>query len=180
MTGCRTVHFEKDPLNSKWTYINSGFKKKAAAGVGIILSPQVKLIKSNIWIEGRILSARIILNGSKINAISAYSPTDATKSEASKDHFYHQLDKAIKALKSKHPSYKILIGGDMNATIGSDSYGLWNCLGRNNDELATNGNGRRLLTVCENNNLHIMNSLFDSKAIHRETWYQPIHPGLTA
>ena len=153
------VYFRDDPSISKWTYINSGFKKKAAAGIGIILSPQAKLIDHEIWIEGRIISARIIVNGIKLNAISAYSPTDTVKtSEASKDFFYYQLDKAIKAAKKKHPSYKILIGGDMNATIGTDSYGVWKCLGRNNDNLITSGNGRRLLTVCENNNLYVMNS----------------------
>ena len=59
----------------------------------------------------------------------------------------------------------------MNATIGTESYGAWNCLGRNNDNLPTSGNGRRLLTLCENNNLFIMNSLFESKPIHRKTWY---------
>ena len=140
MTGLRTVHFKDDPLISKWTFINSGFKKKAAAGVGIVLSPQVKLIEKEIILEGRILTARIVLNGIKFYAIAAYSPTDAkTTAEASKDHFYHTLDKAIKAAKQKHPSFKILVGGDMNATIGTESHGPWNCLGRNNDNLPTGG-----------------------------------------
>ena len=102
--------------------------------------------------------------------ISAYSPTDVG-SESSKDHFYHQLDKAIKASKKNRPSFKILIGSDMNATIGTDSYGVWKCLGRNIDDRLTNGNGQRLLTVCENNNLYIVNSIFDRKPIHRTSWY---------
>ena len=73
---------------------------------------------SEIWIEGRLLSARLILNEIKLNVISAYSPTDVG-SESSKDHFYHQLNKSIKAAKKNHPDFKILIGGDMNAVIGT-------------------------------------------------------------
>ena len=61
----------------------------------------------------------------------------------------------------------------MNATIGCDSNGYWTYLGRNNDDLETNDNGTRLLTLAEECKLYIMNSLFESKPIHRHTWYSP-------
>ena len=45
--------------------------------------------------------------------------------------------------------------------------------GPNNYEYATNDNDTRLLSLSNENNLFIMNSLFPSKAIHRHTWYSP-------
>ena len=68
---------------------------------------------------------------------------------------------------------KVIVGADMNATIGCDSNGLWSYLGNNNDEHATNDNGTRLLSLSQECNLYIMNSLYDSKPKHRHTWYSP-------
>ena len=70
-------------------------------------------------------------------------------------------------VKQKYPSFKILIGADMNATIGEESFGSWSFLGPNNDKYKTNDNGTRLLSLSNENKLFIMNSLFTSKAIHR-------------
>ena len=41
--GHSTIVFDDDQLKG-WTYINSGLKSKASAGVGIALSPNVKLV----------------------------------------------------------------------------------------------------------------------------------------
>ena len=61
----------------------------------------------------------------------------------------------------------------MNATIGEDSFGPWEYLGPNNDQLETNDNGTRLLGLSNENKLFLLNSLYPSKAIHRHTWYSP-------
>ena len=61
----------------------------------------------------------------------------------------------------------------MNATVGTDSNGSWSYLGTNNDDRQTNDNGSRLLSLTEECHLYIMNSLYDSKPIHRQTWYSP-------
>ena len=61
----------------------------------------------------------------------------------------------------------------MNATIGDDSFGPWEYLGPNNDQLETNDNGTRLLSLSNENKIFLMNTLFPSKAIHRHTWYSP-------
>ena len=61
----------------------------------------------------------------------------------------------------------------MNATIGFDSNGSWQHLGTNKDNVATNGNGRKLLTLSEEVELFIMNSLLFSKPHHHHTWYSP-------
>ena len=86
----------------------------------------------------------------------------------SKELFYWHLRKTIKI-----SSFKIVIGADMNATVGKDSEGEWPCIGRNNDELATNDNGSRLLNLCQELSLFPLNTVFQSKRIHRDTWYSP-------
>ncbi len=169
--GHSTIVFDDEHLNG-WTYINSGLKSKASAGVGIALSPNVKLVDITDILEGRILLVRLILRHIKISAICAYSPTEMY-AESSKQSFYATLRKAIVQVKKDHPDFKIVIGADMNATIGNDSNGSWTYLGKNNDDLETNDNGTRLLRLSEECKLYIMNSMYDSKKIHRHTWYSP-------
>ena len=156
-----------------WKFIYSGLKSKAKAGVGIVLSPEVKLIDidDNIF-DGRILLVRIILHGIKISALCAYAPTEKY-ADSTKEKFFSTLSSAISKVKKEHPSFKILVGADMNATIGDDSFGPWSFLGLNNDKFETNDNGNRLLRLSKENNLFIMNSFFKTKAIHRHTWYSP-------
>ena len=43
----------------------------------------------------------------------------------------------------------------MNATIGEDSFGPWAYLGPNNDQLATNDNGTRLLSLSNEINFFL-------------------------
>ena len=57
----------------------------------------------------------------------------------------------------------------MNGTIGCNYFGSWSYLGPNNDNLKTNDNGTRLLSLSEECRLFIMNSYYHSKkyiAIH--------------
>ena len=143
--GQHTIKFENDGNLSGWTFINSGLKSKASAGVGIVLSPEVKLIDIDDKIlDGRILIVRIILHGIKISAICAYAPTELY-AESTKDKFFDTLNQAIQKVKKEHPSFKVLVGADMNATIGTDSFGACSTLGPNNDELSTNDNYTGLL-----------------------------------
>ena len=56
----------KTDTSHGWTFINSGLKCKASAGVGMALLPDVKLIDIENILEGRILLARVVLHGIKI------------------------------------------------------------------------------------------------------------------
>ena len=168
--GHQTTTFEETELEG-WTYINSGMKMKASAGVGMTLSPNVKIVDiDNSIFEGRILLVRLILHGIKFSAFCVYAPTEEY-AESSKLSFYNTLQKSILNTKKKYPGSKVIIGGDMNATIGCDSNGSWSYLGTNNDDLPTNDNGTRLLSLSQECNLFIMNSLFDGPPKHRHTWY---------
>ena len=77
------------------------------------------------------------LHGIKLSAFCVYAPT--------KQSFYNTLQKFIREVTKEHPDFKLVIGTDMNATIGNDSNGSWAYLGNNNDILPTNDNGTRLL-----------------------------------
>ena len=169
--GHKTIDFDDIELKG-WTFINSGMKIEASAGVGIALSPNVEIVDINNISEGRILLVRLILHGMKISAFCAYAPTEKY-AESSKQLFFNTLRKSILNVKKEHPGFKVLLGGDMNATIGCDSNGSWSYLGTNNDDLATNDNGSRLLSLSEECKLYLMNSLYDSKPHHRFTWYSP-------
>ena len=104
-------------------------KSKASAGVGIALSPDVKLIDiDDTILDGRILLVRIILHGIKISAFCAYAPTELY-ADSTKEKFFSTLSLAIQKVKREHPGFKVLVGADMNATIGNDSFGPWSYLG---------------------------------------------------
>ena len=92
ITGHQTTVFDDAQLKG-WTFVNSGMKMKASAGVGIALSPNVKIL------EGRILSIRLILHGIKLSAFCSYAPTE-TYAESSKLTFFNTLQKSILNVKN--------------------------------------------------------------------------------
>ena len=113
------------------------------------------------------------MKGMKLTALNVYSPTETTKSDATKSAFYSELSKAKTYLEGT-PKYKLVTLGDFNATISSQSKesGAWkSVLGHNNsDRVETNDNGERMLMWCLKNRMKIMNTVYRTKRIHRETW----------
>ena len=74
---CGYHHFSyDDDLLRGWKIINSGFKGKSQGGVAIILCPEAQIDDIEVILEGRILLARVKINGVKLSALSVYSPTD--------------------------------------------------------------------------------------------------------
>ena len=171
-SGC--LDFETEELLG-WRLIWFGFKHKAQAGVAIVIAPHVELVECHNHLAGRIMSARIIVHGLHLAITNVYSPTDVS-SESSKNSFYSEVCKALAVLKP-HNKFKSIVLGDFNATIGmaSKNSGGWdNVLGFNNsNRVETNDNGDRMLNMCSDHGLQIMNSIFRSKRIHRGTWLNP-------
>ena len=58
ITGFETITFHDTELKG-WQFVNSGMKIKSRAGVGLALSPNVKIMDINNIIEGRILLVRL-------------------------------------------------------------------------------------------------------------------------
>ena len=162
-----------DPVLKGWRFIYSGFKAKAQAGVGIAIAPHVKT-EDIIPVEaGRILGIRVIINGMKLSIFCCYSPCDTKSySDQTKDAFYKSLGAATTKVKKEHPSFKLIVGGDFNATIGKDCVPeQWDCIGNNHDPDPTSPNGTRLLNFSKELNLFIMNSFYGYKDIHRWTFH---------
>ena len=84
-------------------------KTKASAGVGIALSPNVKIIDiDNSIFEGRILLVRLIIHGIKLSAFCVYAPTEEY-AESSKLLFYNTLQKSILNTKNKYLALRLLL-----------------------------------------------------------------------
>ena len=93
-------------------------------------------------------------------------------SEQTKDAFYKTLGGATTKVKTEHPSFRLVVGGDFNATIGKDcSSEQWECAGKNHDSDPTSSNGTRLLNFSKELNLFVMNSFYGYKDIHRWSFY---------
>lgn len=161
----------KDPDLKGWRIIYSGLKRKAQAGVAIVLAPHVKIVDIEYQIEGRLLLTRISVYGTKLAIISCYAPTEEYSTSV-KEAYHNNLTNIIKSTKLSHPSFKLLIGGDFNATIGNDCQSSnWRCVGPYNDDEPTSFNGMKLLEMAETNNLFILNTMFATKSpTHRWTF----------
>ena len=171
-TGTGVSTFD-DPSIAGWQLVWSGHKRKREHGVGMILAPHVILDHHEEHLQARIISARVRVHGMRFYILNVYAPTDCTQSEAAKSSFYSALSKAKLEI-DKSPSYKLIVLGDWNATISAASKlsGAWDSvLGCNNpDRVETNGNGERMLGWCLKNKMKILNSIFRTKRIHRDTW----------
>ena len=123
ITGHKTAIYNYSDLIG-WTFINYGMKFKASARVGTELSPGVELIDIDNILEDRKLLTGVVLHGIKISAFTAYAHTEQY-ADSTKDTLFNTLQKAVLKAKKEHPSFKILIGADMNATIGCDYFVSW-------------------------------------------------------
>lgn len=60
----------------KWKWINYGYEKKSRAGVGFILGPDVKVIKTVENLTGRILTVYVKCYGLCLRLFNVYAPTE--------------------------------------------------------------------------------------------------------
>lgn len=66
-------------------------------------------------------------------------------------------------------SREIIIAGDFNASIGKKiNSTVVGPFGEDN----INDNGERLIDICEQNSLKILNGFFQHKEIHKYTWHK--------
>jgi len=153
---------------ANYIHIYSGVCKSKRASKGISLLINKKYHNNLInWdtISERIITANFLIHGHKISVIAAYGPNeDAPGLE--KEEFYDQLNYIMTDLEDQR---EYILLGDINARVGSrrDS----KIIGRFGDE-TLNNNGRRLIEVCQQHELKILNGFYQHKNIHRYTWHQ--------
>lgn len=160
ITGDQTKH-----LNG-WRFIWSGFKKKANAGVGILMSRFCEHIETKVILPGRIILVKLIVRGQKIAAISAHAP-DESYSEAVKADFWSKLSKTLKNDISN--PWNLFCGGDFNATIvpapQASAFGFGPvcdpaCYDRAQE---TTFNGDSLLDLLRDHKVYLENTFFPTK-----------------
>jgi hypothetical protein len=101
----------------------------------------------------------------RFTIIGVYGPNE-DEPVANKDLFYETLQRVVTDLGKNR---ELVLMGDFNARTGrsSNSY----TIGRFGEE-ESNGNGTRLIGLCEQNNLKITNGFFQHKKIYKFTWTQ--------
>lgn len=154
---------------SGWQFVYSGLRRKAAAGVGIFCNEEAELVDFNVVTEGRILHARIKIKGIKLNVWCIYAPTNAT-ADATKTVFFATLAKSVREMHKKYPSWKVMIAGDWNSTLGPDAP-ISPYIGNNYiGEYPTTDNGYKMAEFLSDHKLYALNTLFETKPNHRVTW----------
>lgn len=138
--------------------------KTAKAGVAIVLAPHVRLLDVNHVVEGRMTMVRVTVCGVKLSIINCYCPTEQY-AESTKQSFYQTLQKIVHKCKNEHPSFKVIVTGDFNATIGHDcDMNRWRSVGPFNDNNPTSFNGLRLIETAESEDLFLLNTMFATKS----------------
>ena len=131
--------------------------KQKTGGVGLLIRNK----HSSSYLTSKKISDRIIkvyfAGNPLVTLIAAYAPTE-TAAPNNKEEFYNGLLKAIEG----EPSCNIMIVlGNFNAWIGDDSHKTnLQIIGRNNYHEKKNGNGKRLVSLCQQTNLRQVHSRF--------------------
>ena len=153
---------------SDYVHIYSGVPKnnRACRGVSILINRKY-INKLHNWdtINERIAVANLTLKGHRVSIIGAYGPNEDAP-QVEKDEFYNLLDHTITHLGNQR---EIVLLGDLNARVGiSDDSEIVGRYG----EINLNDNGIKLVEICEQHKLKILNGFFNHKDIHKYTWHQ--------
>ena len=130
-------------------------------GVGIVTNRTCKYHA----VSERILSATTQVKDKTLVFISAYAPT-MDKKEDAKDSFYYALESYIDKIPKSH---LIIIAGDFNAKVGTDSTNHEEVMGRFGKR-TVNSNGSKLLELATKYDFVLTNTLFKHKLAHVTTW----------
>ena len=101
----------------------------------------------------RILTLRLSTSSGPVNIVTAYAPTLYSNPDV-KDQFYNALDHTIGMLT---PNEHIYLLGDFNARVGAEHNTWPTCIGHHGVG-KINDNGERLLELCCNQNLCVINT----------------------
>ncbi|XP_030752879.1 craniofacial development protein 2-like [Sitophilus oryzae] len=105
------------------------------------------------------------LHGKNITIIGVYAVNDDTLVK-DKEKFFEQLSYEISKIGQ---SREIILTGDLNSRTGKK---LHDKIVGQFGEAILNDNGNRLINICDQNNLRILNDFFQHHDIHKYTWIQ--------
>ena len=116
-------------------------------------------------VSERIVKIRLRIKGVWVSVVQVYAPTEDSKEEV-KEGFYEQLQTTLREV---HRQDKLIVLGDLNARVGRN-VGVWGDVIGKQGEVVENGNGKRLLQLCAENELVVANTWFQHNYIHKFTW----------
>ena len=120
-------------------------------------------------ISPRLSHMKIKLQHNRVaNLISAYAPT-LDSSDETKDEFYEELGTLLCSIPLNQ---KIILLGDFNARVGTDTNAWRKVIGNHGIGMA-NANGNRLLSICAEHKLVITNTVFQQCDKYKTTWMHP-------
>ncbi|XP_049778037.1 uncharacterized protein LOC126175324 [Schistocerca cancellata] len=151
-----------------YTHFYSGVPKnqRAKRGISILMKNKFKRMVTN-WepIDENLIKINIDIHGYKITIIGVYGISE-DEPICKKDDFYNNLNGIIEDIGKTR---EIIIAGDFNSRTGSK---IGNKIIGPFGENVTNDNGNRLIDICEQNSLKILNGFYQHKEIHKYTWHK--------
>lgn len=149
-----------------YIHIYSGVPKeqRAKSGVSLMILKTLKKYITN-WeaINERIIKLNMSYLGHRLTIIGVYAPNEDENAEV-KDQYIEDLNETLREVGNMR---EIILIGDMNARTGKR---IKHQIVGSHGEETHNNNGQRLIDICEQHELRIMNGYFNHKDIHKYTW----------
>lgn len=162
-----------DEKSSGYTYMWSGCENSGENYHGVAICARTELIRKQIISEpicysDRIMSVQIKQEKEETVFFSVYAPT-LTDDILTIETFYQDLEKIIEKIPK---SYGLIIAGDFNARVGTSNL-QWRDVMGSHGTGSLNANGLRLLQLCSITKMRIINTCFQLKDKHKNTWQHP-------
>lgn len=157
-----------DFTSEEFRIIHSGNEKRGKNGVALILTGKWKNnILNTYHVNDRMMMIKIHAEPIDIYVIQVYFPTSNSDDEEV-ENMYEQLEDLLKITEEKT---NVFVIGDFNASVGeqtfsSNTMGKFG-LGKQNER------GVRLLEFCEQMDMIITNTFFETPKRRRYTWKAP-------
>lgn len=173
VTGLSETHWKSSGHREldKHTIYYSRDGNNSYAGVAIAIPKQwTKAVLGYNPVNNRIITMKLDASPAPLNIIQVYAPTSAAKDE-DVEGFYRDIESSIATIPSRE---LLVILGDFNAKVGETRMdeGLRNIVGMYGLG-QRNIRGERLLQFAADNNLTIMNTVFQQHRRRLYTWTSP-------